>query len=238
MNKNLIIIFLIGIISTINAQNIVVNTLEKSSTISTKQSLFLDFKFAENIKVEQWNKNEVLVKADYTISNGEGNKDFSIKTKSTSSQLKIYSDFGDYFTNKRKRNIIYTSNCDNITKVNYTIYLPKNIDLTVKSISGSLEIDEFTGNLTTDLISGNVIIKKYNGELQLKTISGDLDVVITKARVKAKTLTGTIYSNLNIDLDKNSNAHNAHSKISGIVNNGNTQVSFNTISGNVYMRKL
>lgn len=229
--KNIIILFLLGTI-VINAQ--VIDKQEKSFNLSKNQDLFVNFKFAKNIEIKQWNKNEVVVKATYSIDDGEGNKDFTIETDNNTSELKIYSDFGDYYD---KRN--YQQNCNHSqTNINYTLYLPKNIDLTVKSISGSVEILEFTGNLTTDLISGDVTIKKYKGKLQLKTISGDLDVIITKAKIKAKTLTGTIYSDLEIIMDENKPTHSGHTKITGVVNNGKNLVNFYTISGNVYMRKL
>lgn len=236
--KNIIIIFLIGTIS-INAQNIVEDQQEKSFDFSRKQNLLVNFKFAEDIKVEQWNKNEILIKVSYTIDDGKGNKHFNLKTRNNNSTLEIYSDFGNYYKNRNRKYLNYHRDSYNsVTKINYTLYVPKDIKFEIKSISGSVYIDEFKGKLTTDLISGDVTIKKYTGDLQLKTISGDLDVVIIKAKIKAKTLTGTIYSNLNFDIDKKRSSHSSHNIITGNVNNGNQHVDFNTISGNIYMRKL
>ncbi len=205
--------------------------VEKVEAVSTGQDIFLNFQFAQDIQVEQWNKNEVVVKASVNIDEGEGNNDFSLKTENSSGRLKIASDFGDYFKKNRNRN-----NCYNNTEINYTVYIPKGANLKVKSISGSVAADSFIGNLTTDLISGNVTIKNYDGALKLKTISGDVDVTMNKAKINASTLTGTIYSDLDINKDEHRNSTGSN-KIIGTINNGNELIVMETISGNIYMRK-
>jgi len=221
---NLAIILLVSI--TVNAQR----NVEKSVNISKNQSLYVHFKFASNIEVKQWNQHKIEVKATVNLNNGEGDKHFSLKTSKTGNQVKIYSDFGNYF--KRKR----SWNQHNTTKINYVVYVPKNSSLTVKSISGSLEAASYTGDLTTDLISGNITIQKYRGEMHLKTVSGDVDVAISKAKINAKTVTGTIYSDLKIE--KSYNEHRSYSsKIRGTVNNGTEALHMATVSGNIYLRK-
>ncbi len=221
---NLAIALLVTV--TINAQK----KVEKTERVSKNQEVFVHFKFAQNIEVKQWNQNKVEVKATVNINNGEGDKHFSLKTSKNSNQVKIYSDFGNYF--KRKRNW----NQSNKTEINYVVYVPKNITLKVKSISGSLDADSYYGDLTTDLISGNITIKKYRGEMQLKTVSGDVDVAINKARINAKTVTGTIYSNIKVDKSYSQNKSYS-SKVRGTVNNGDVELSMTTVSGNIYMRK-
>jgi len=209
--------------------------VEKTLKSPKNQDVFMNFKFASDIKVEQWNENNIKIKAEVIIDDGEGNSHFSIKSSQTRNRLKIYSDFGNYYKNKQSRN---WKKYNRTTRINYTIFVPKNTNLEIKSISGSVIANEYNGNLTTDLISGDVKIKKYQGELHLKTISGDLDVSIENALVNAKTLSGTIYSNLEIDLDMTSKKSNVHNVISGKVNNGGKTIKFETISGNIYLRKI
>jgi hypothetical protein len=221
---NLVCILLVTI--TVNAQR----NVDKSVKVSKNQELFVHFKFAQNIEIKQWNQNRIEVKATVNLNDGEGDKYFSLKTSERGDQVKIYSDFGNYF--KRKRNW----NQHNTTEINYVVYVPKNATLKVKSISGSLEADSYSGDLTTDLISGNITIKKYTGEMQLKTVSGDVDVAVSKARINAKTVTGTIYSDLKIDKSYSQNKSYS-SKVRGTVNNGNVELRMTTVSGNIYMRK-
>lgn len=221
---NLAIALLVTV--TINAQR----KVEKSERVSKNQEIFVHFKFANNIEVKQWNQNKVEVKATVDINNGEGNKHYSLKTSKNGNQVKIYSDYGNYF--KRKR----SWNQNNTTEIDYVVYVPKNIKLKVKSISGCLEAASFYGDLTTDLISGDITIKEYRGEMQLKTISGDVDVAIKKARINAKTVTGTIYTDLKIDKSYSQNK-SFSSKVRGTVNNGDVELRMTTVSGNIYMRK-
>jgi DUF4097 and DUF4098 domain-containing protein YvlB len=91
--------------------------------------------------------------------------------------------------------------------------------------------------LKTDLVSGNVTIKKYDGELWLKTVSGDLDVTMNNAEVNAKTLTGTIYSNIDIDMANKKKQGHGYNKINGTINGGGSLVKMDTVSGDIYMRK-
>ena len=72
--------------------------------------------------------------------------------------------------------------------------------------------------------------------MKLKTISGDVDVVVNKAKINAKTVTGTIYSDLTIDTDYKENKSYS-SKLRGTVNNGSIPLHMTTVSGNIYMRK-
>ncbi len=221
---NLALILLVTI--TVNAQR----KVEKSVKVSKNQELYVHFKFANNIEVKQWNQNRIEVRATVNLNDGEGNKHFSLKTSEKGNQVKVYSDFGNYF--KRKRNW----NQHNTTEINYVVYVPKHATLKVKSISGSFEADSFTGDLTTDLISGDITVKKYQGEMHLKTVSGDVDVAISKAKINAKTVTGTIYSDLKIDKSYSQNKSYS-SKVRGTVNNGSVALSMTTVSGNIYMRK-
>ena len=221
---NLAIALLVTV--TISAQR----KVEKSERVSKNQEVFVHFKFAQNIVVKQWNQNKVEVRATVNINNGEGNKHFSLKSSKRGNQVKVYSDYGNYF--KRQR----TWSNNNRTEIDYVVYVPKNVRLKVKSISGSLETGSFYGDLTTDLISGDITIKEYRGEMQLKTISGDVDVAIKKARINAKTVTGTIYTDLKIDKSYSQNKSYS-SKVRGTVNNGDVELRMTTVSGNIYMRK-
>ncbi|WP_456438549.1 hypothetical protein [Psychroserpens sp.] len=229
--KNLILIALLSV-ATLHAQR----NVEFKKSLSKNQDVFLDFKFAQDIRVEHGNTNEIKVKASINIDDGEGNESFSIKTNSSSGQLKLYSDFGDYYKNQWKDK--NRNNCDRTTKIDYVVIVPKNVNLKIKSISGSVYMDAFQGDLVTDLISGDVIIKKYDGELRLKTISGALDVTVRKAELNAKSLTGTIYSDLEFEKNTSSKSYNgSHNRVSKQINGGTLPLEMETISGNIYIRK-
>ena len=210
--------------------------VEKTVALKGGQDIFLDFKFADDIRVEQWNKNEVQVKSEVTIDDGEGNDAFSLQVDETSGSVEIKSDFGDYFKSKNKDKN-YWNNRHSNTEIDYVVYVPMGATLKIKSISGSVEANSYEGFLKTDLIAGDVTIKNYDGEMHLKTISGDVDVTFKSAEVNAKTLTGTIYANLDIDMEGNGNRSGGHNNIKGKINNGGKLVKMETISGDIFLRK-
>lgn len=223
----IVVVLLLGV--TVYGQR----NVEKTESVSGSDELFVNFKFADEIKVEQWNRSEIQVKATVTIDNGEGNDYFSLKTDRSGDEVKIYSDFGDYFKQKNR-----WDNCNHETDINYVVYVPRNATLRVKSISGDLTSDSFAGTLRTDLVSGDITIKGYNGELRLKTVSGDVDVTMNRARIDARTVTGTIYSDLDIDQgDNKGRKSHGGNKVRGSVNNGTELIVLETVSGNIYMRK-
>ncbi|GAB5398932.1 MAG: hypothetical protein Aureis2KO_05170 [Aureisphaera sp.] len=207
--------------------------VELVENVSSGQDVFLNFKFANEIKLVQWNKSETKVEASVLIDDGEGNESFSLKTKEVGSELKIYSDFGDYFEKKKHKD----NWCNHQTEIDYVVYVPKNTRVEVKSISGSVEADAYNGTLKTDLISGDVTIKKYSGDLKLKTVSGDLDVTMNRAKIDARTVTGTIYSDLDIEQKTKKGNSYGSNKVLGSVNGGSELIVLNTVSGNIYMRK-
>lgn len=224
MKQILSIVLVLFYSFTIQAQK----TVKENFKPAASQSITLHLKFAEEIKLLQWDKNEIGITATVEIDKGEGNDAYSLKTSSNGNSFEVKDDYGNYFETRKNKN---TS-----IEINYVIYVPQNASLTIKSISGNLVAESYQGKLKTDLVSGNVDIKKYQGSLDLKTVSGNLDIVINKAEVDAKTVTGTIYSNIDISSEDKLN-RGVGSHIKGLVNNGKELLRLETVSGNIYMRK-
>ncbi|WP_299361576.1 hypothetical protein [Winogradskyella sp.] len=229
-----ILVFVMLSVVTLHAQK----ELTFIENINSSQDIYLNFKFAQNIKVEHGNSNEVTVKVSVNIDDGEGNTYFNVLTERSSDSLKMYSDFGDYFKNKRNDKGKNSWNCNSVTEIDYVVMVPKGVNLKIKSISGDVYMDSFQGDLVTDLISGDVTIKKYEGELRLKTISGALDVIVSRADLSAKSITGTIYSDIDFKPEVNSKAyHRSYNKVTKKINGGTQPLHMETISGNIYIRK-
>lgn len=230
---------------------------QKKVTENTKanniEDVMVHVKFANNIVVKNWSKNEISVEATVNIDDNEHNDYFSFKTKNVGGYYTVTSDYGEYFKKYRSYYSHKHSHNDDETKdkkddndchnhrhsniVNYVIYVPKNMNLKIKSISGSMEAESYVGVLQTDLISGNITIKKHSKDMYLKTISGDIDIYVSDATFTAKSLSGGIYSDLDIDFDKNKKKGYG-SKIHAKINNGTASLNLNTISGDIYLRKI
>ena len=78
--------------------------------------------------------------------------------------------------------------------------------------------------------------------MKLKTISGAIDVTIPASQgmdFKAKTISGEIYSNIEIEYPygKEGLRQIVGQDVRGRVSSGGVESNFETISGNIYLRK-
>lgn len=233
--------FFIGLLLIYN--NLVAQkTLTENYNTNGISQVDFKFQYAENIKVKNWNKTEVQVIAEVNINDNKDNNKFVLQQDKIGGILKIKSDYKDLFS-KKGNYVVYGSdtdskvyNCGSKVVVNYTVYVPKTVAVKVKSISGSIKIDELKNNIELDLVSGDIDVKKHSKNMKLKTVSGDIDVIVEDAEFKAQTVTGNVYSNLDIDFNKNKK-RSYGSKIVGTVANGNAKLLLNTVSGDLLLRK-
>ena len=227
--------------NSLNAQKKITNT-NKSSGV---QEVFVNVKFANNIEIKHWNKSKIAIEASVNIDDNTHNDYFKLESDRIGKTLHIKSDYGDYFKkfrnyySKKNNKKNEDCNCYNQFKniVNYVIYVPKNMNLKVKSISGSVVANSYKGFLELDLISGNIDIKKHSNKMKLKTISGDIDLFITDATFEAKTFSGSIYSDLDIDFSKRKRKNYGNQKIIATIKKGKASLKLSTISGDIFLRK-
>ncbi|QTE22016.1 DUF4097 family beta strand repeat-containing protein [Polaribacter cellanae] len=242
------LLLFIGLLLTFNnltAQKKVTENINSKNI----ENVYANLKFANNIIIKNWNKNEISVEATVNIDDNKHNNYFNFKTYKIGGTYKISSDYGDYFkkyrsyyshSHKQGEEIKDDEDCckhQHSNIVNYVIYVPKNMELKIKSISGSVEAENYIGELNLDLISGNITIKKHSKNMQLKTISGDIDIYVSDAKFEAKTLTGAVYSDLDLDFDKKRKSGYG-SKIVATINKGTSSLKLNTISGDIFLRKI
>ncbi len=235
--KNLIILVVFCLVSIqIQAQKVIEKEINTSA-----DEVKVEFKFAEDITIKTWDKNSVYLKAEISIRNGEFDDYFNLKIDNSSSVLDIESDYGDLFDMwKKERGSNKGNNWDPCNNLNidafYTLYVPKNMRLRVKSISGSVKSENYQGELIVDIISGNIDIKNYAGDLNLKTISGDIDINVAKSRLKAETISGMIYSDKDMQFDHGKNRM-VGSKVTGTFGDVRSELLLKTISGSIFIRK-
>jgi hypothetical protein len=239
------IFFFIGLLltfSNLSAQK-KVTANERSAGID---DVYVHVKFADNIEIKQWNKKEISVEATVNINDNEHNDYFSLKTDKIGSTFTVKSDYGDFFKKHGNRNYYSSDNddeedddrcrCNNKLDILYVIYVPKNMSLEVKSISGNAQIESYVGTLNLDFISGDIDVKKHSKNMRLKTISGDIDVYVSDAYFEAKTLSGGIYSDLDIDFSQSKKRNNSRN-IRATIKNGEATLKLSTISGDIFLRK-
>lgn len=94
----------------------------------------------------------------------------------------------------------------------------------------------------SNTISGDYELSYFGSPLDLRTISGVIDVTITEKEnldFRAKTISGEVYSDIEIKYPEGRDGLRqiVGQQFKGRVNSGGIESAFETISGNIYLRK-
>ena len=230
--KKLTLLLLLGLCYSFTyAQKII----EKRMPFAANQSVKLNLKFADDIKVQYWDKAEVYVKIAVEVNRGRLNDAFTVDAKSNSNEISLKTDFDEDLIKKGKaedcpdtRNGNRSSWSRNgeqyyvCSTINYEVYLPKKAEVSLETING------------------NIWISSINSSLHAKTISGFVEVNWPKGKggnLGMKTITGEVYSDLDIKF-KNKKEKNpiVGYLLEGTVYGGGPEVRLESISNNVYVR--
>ncbi len=208
--------------------------IEKKLSYLPSQLVNLNLKFADSIQVRYWDKAEVSVRIVVTINNGRLNDALLVETASTDQEVSLKTDFDkerikqgkaeDCPGNQRSwstdRNGTHYSVCSDI---NYQVYLPRKAKLNIETISGNIDIEGATEGVTAKTISGYVDMNWPNAK---------------GANLALKTITGEVYSDLNIDFRGKKEKHPIVGYLlEGTLNGGGPAVRLESISNNVYLRR-
>lgn len=190
--------------------------------VKNEKYLDLDFAFADLIKFEIWDKSEVLVEVMVQIDNGAHNDIFTLSAEAQEDRIQVVMDREMW--KKLENQSWHSKDCSYSTEINYTIHLPKQLVVQSETISGNYELTYF------------------GKEVQLKTISGEIDLVVPESLgldFKASTITGEMYSDLEISYPEGKDGLRqiVGQRVVGQVNGGGSLSLFDTISGNIYLRK-
>jgi Toastrack DUF4097 len=136
----------------------------------------------------------------------------------------------------------------------------------VEGVSGEVDVNNINGPVTVKNVSGNTLVHTVNGDinvaltrvaadkpLSFSTMNGDIDVTLpadVKASLKMKSEQGEIYTDFDINLTRQPARSEAPERseqgkfritfdksLYGLVNGGGAEASFNTFSGDIYIRK-
>ncbi|WP_337044983.1 hypothetical protein [Emticicia sp. 17c] len=209
--------------------------IEKKIPFSANQKVNLNMKFADDIKVQYWDKAEVYVKIEVEINSGKLNDALLVDAKNTTNEINIKTDFDqeliltgkaeDCPNDPERHHSSWSKNGRNYfvcSKINYEVFLPKQAELSLETING------------------NIWLSNVTSAVKAKTISGFLDVSWPKGKggnLGMKTVTGEVYSDLDIALKtkKQKNPIVGY-LLEGTVNGGGPEIQLESISNNVYVR--
>ncbi len=218
MKKVLALLSLIVLIDTAAQPTMV----RESVSVTGQERLDLEFAFADDITFQIWDKQEVLVEVSVEINNGMDNEIFSLKTSQTSST--IYVEMDEEMWKKIKKDKKDKYCCSFQSTLNYTVFLPRKLSIESNTISGDYEFEYF------------------DQPMRLKTISGAIDITVPSSLgldFDAKTISGEVFSDIEIEYPEGKEGLRqiVGQDFKGRINEGGQLSKFETISGNIYLRK-
>ena len=136
----------------------------------------------------------------------------------------------------------------------------------IEGVSGEIDVNNISGPVTLTNVSGNTLVHAVNGDITVvmnrvaadkpmsfSTMTGDIDVTLPadiKANLKMKTDQGEIYTDFDMTVGRKATRAEESEKteagkyritfdksLLGLVNGGGPEISFNTFSGDIYIRK-
>jgi DUF4097 and DUF4098 domain-containing protein YvlB len=136
----------------------------------------------------------------------------------------------------------------------------------VDGVNGEIDINNINGPVRVTNVAGNTLVHTVNGDitvalarvtadkpLSFSTMNGDIDVTLpadVKANLKMKSDQGEIYSDFDIDMTRQPAKSEATPRteqgkyritfdksLYGLINGGGQEMSFNTFSGDIIIRR-
>jgi len=220
--------------------------LNKTITVQAGQKIVMNFDYPEIIKVSTWDKNEISIQGTVSINNGENDDAFALYTSNSGNTVQISNEIKNMkslpqritvvrdgqkivFHDKAALKKYQDEHGKNFECQSYgvdmeivlEIKVPRNMETTITSVYGTVEIKDFTGPLTA--------ISTYGG----------VDAALTEkaaGEIIAETNYGEIYSNLDAKFGGEISEEAFHTYVSAKPGSG-PRYSFESKYGNVYLRK-
>ena len=183
-----------------------------------KTELKLDF--ADNIKIEAWDNNYIGFHASANLDDNQYNDFYDLKVNKTSGKTEIVEkiDFDGIKDKKGKKNL-----CNFEMNIEYSLKIPKNLDFSINTISGEIELIGCEGTMNVNSVSGFI---DYSVPDELK------------AKIDLSTVTGDVYSNVDFDNRDTDEISWVGTNRKLTLNGGNKDIKLKTVSGDIYLRKF
>ncbi|MEW6655097.1 MAG: DUF4097 family beta strand repeat-containing protein, partial [Bacteroidota bacterium] len=135
---------------------------EKTFQMKDDQNLFVEVSGA-NVKIENWNKQEVYVKIS-------GNHNAASKLK-----YDVFQE-GDAVRVVIKRKDSFWNWFGSNIKVKVEAFVPAKFNAQVKTSGGDINVKGITGRFSFETSGGNINLKNLNGKVNAETSGGDIEL--------------------------------------------------------------
>ena len=224
MKNSLLIALIMIAILPVRAQKII----EKHFDLSANGFVSMNFQISDSIRIITWAKNEVYVKSTINVNDNKNNDDYKMTFNESGSTVNITARLetdgrgcggGNDSSGKGRSNCC----CCCTSNIYHEIYIPENT------------------NFSVETINGNIVISGKTAEIRARSISGFIDLAIEPGRaaeLTMKTITGTMYSNIELTSASRKIKQIGGGSVSAELNGGGGKpIDLQTISGNIFFRK-
>lgn len=118
------------------------------------------------IRVETWDRPEVLIKADKYAGSRQTLEDVRIEIKGEGDRVQVVTHLPEVF------GFLGGSG----GSVDYRITLPATVQLEAKTVNGQVEVEGVIGNLRVSTVNGSVTATDVEGEVRASTVNGRVEV--------------------------------------------------------------
>jgi len=184
------------------------------------QKTEMNFRFADTIQIEAWNKNAIELHVTATIDHNRYNEFFTLDVKEQGGQIELIENV-DFEGIKKTEGTKHLNNFN--AEINYRLKVPANLEFDLNTISGK------------------IILVGSQGKMAINSVSGFIDYSVPQAHqahIGLSTVTGNVYTNLKFE-EKSSSGEISWvgTKRDLSLNGGSTAVELKTVSGDIYLRK-
>ena len=201
-----------------------------------------------SIKITGYSGNDVVINSITTGAAGMQNDETQ---KSEVEGMRQYQSRGVQISGDGNKVIVKATNPT--STLNIDMMIPQNVLLKVSTLHGSVTIDNLSGEIEIISLGGNIDIKGISGSVVINTSNSEVNVDFaaidakmptsflstggkinvslpetSKANIKILSTYGAIYSDFDIEFDASGK---------GKINGGGAEMSFITLSGNIFLRK-
>ncbi len=242
MNKLIIFLMLL----CLSLSGVAQNEINESYPLNNESKVAVRFEYPSLIKIQTWDKKEVLVKASVDIDGGEQNETFTIDASSERGTFYLKSKLKGL---SKKYNYHFRSDGEEesdevrIKDNGHTVIIGDEKSTYYKGVEIDIVVELFVPeNMEMDIYAkfGMVEVLGIPNSLEVDSEFGGIDVALNTREIKAldaSTSWGQIYSNLESKMDLRGGDELGKELTARLSSSGGKRLYLDTKFGNVYLRK-
>lgn len=192
------------------------------------QQLTVELNFASDIIVKTWDREAIKIIASVQTADPKYTERFELTVEESNSELQLGSNTQDLFESFKDE---YGHEKNLNHEFNYTLYVPKNVQMNLKSITGNLDSEFLQGKINVDLVTGDIKIKKLQGSFDLHSVTGKIYLPVNDSSYSAKTVMGKIHGDKNVEIKKGFIGQEVVMNFDNSKNN----LNLSTVTGDIYL---